>query len=1006
MKRALANSPNEESRPTKVLRTMGAVSGASNSANDPFATENEVPIQNVHTVLNDGQPYASSDKYIDGVVNMAWASAPGDVQRFLLNDIEIKFTGCKENLPSIRSSIKVSLMGAVLGASKNSSVKIQYNGGILMQETKRTGEVVETDLFSKDDWFGTPLDATSTGPPMEPDALSPPASSTEPRRTAHEVEKKSLSTPDISPTSTPKLASPDHCTRQNHRNHRDGDSSRDLNAEPDEHAFFVGHENRQVDKPSELCVDTTSLDDQQHRQKMARPELLSTNAVTNTAAKPPSLARTATASSKSTFTPSAAVALTTPQPGTKTSAVNARRTSLLHSEHTKDVPHISDTSTNSAKGTLMGSVLGERDGQRGPVKQQRQDKNLSTPASPSGGSARRESPITSQPRIALPPNEQKGKKKKRHDQRKSEPRAEGTTIPPIKAQVNPPNKELSKMAKKKQAAKEYLDMKAGYDCSQSRPGHYHPLNELKDKAKVCFVGIVVEIGEAKTTVSGDLQTLVSLVDPSWRDTRHVVTVQCFAPSGQPTLLPVPQLGQPLLIRMVKIQEFNGRPSGIAYKGEYAWACYNPTSIGQVTYNQKDGPEKQPPNAWIPTEADLHYLKDLSRWWAASEAKLTPDIRALIDMKPKATGRISIGGPADPSATALARAGGSLAPSRSHKKRGLCFIRDVEPGDFFDCVAQVTNFGMNQDIFSIMYATDYTRHRDMFAGSADRSLKISLWNDDRVAALNLTENTYHLRNIFAKIDKEGKLEGQMRSTSGSSFKLLPKTNKEVQALLLRKAKLKDDEEYNDWPSLDTGVRPSAGNVQPTKEPVVPDNSGIPIIYPSTHTLVRNRWARTEFTPVSKMRLKVDEPRNFRIAVRVMEYQPSDFREWIYAFCTICGLGLPAEHQRCVTCGDDLGDKLKLSYRFQLRVRDDQGDEVDIFAAGEEAADFLGAFPAKYLDTTHDLQTFTDYVIPILCKRDRDNDEVPGPLIDICVQGRIVDGYHIYNLYGTELDVAAS
>lgn len=90
--------------------------------------------------------------------------------------------------------------------------------------------------------------------------------------------------------------------------------------------------------------------------------------------------------------------------------------------------------------------------------------------------------------------------------------------------------------------------------------------------------------------------------------------------------------------------------------------------------------------------------------------------------------------------------------------------------------------MDTGVVSTMYATDYTRHRDMFAGSAERTLKISLWNRDREAASNLTPDFYHLKNIFVKIDKEGKVEGQMRG-DGGSFKRLYRKAPEVQKLLL-------------------------------------------------------------------------------------------------------------------------------------------------------------------------------------------------------------------------------
>ncbi|KAG8880020.1 hypothetical protein FRB97_001221 [Tulasnella sp. 331] len=1042
MKRVADNNAIQERGLSKMpqIASEGMSRPMSRPVTTPFAAADETPLTDIHVILENGKPYALSDRWITGKVDMQWASAPGGIQRFLLNTAEIKFVGSKENLPAIASSVKLSLKGALLDTSKKTSLKIQYVGGILMQETKKSGEVIETDLCASlfvvndsheldsgicevpnEDWFCTPLEAVGPQGPMEQELPSEPTPAIRDPGFAHEENIGSLPTPERSPTPPSKATEPTRRAHQNQKAARDiaGDDGSNRgqlrqNGELDHAAGreAVGKAVRQIEVPAAFSVQHDQL-------KITLAQSTSKQAVKDSAlngSNNPSLPRTSTDLKQTLFTKQKPIV-------GPSSVATSRNASLSRSAEPGYASIQADTSIKNKRRASVEADSPEND-QRNGFKKRRRDREDSKPLIVNAvpGPSREPTVRSSLDADKAPFQSEKRdnrKKKKRHDKIKSGSKTMSTLaavavvpnspLPPVpapltKIEVHPPAKGPSRIRKKKEATKAAQEMQAGYICPQSRPGQYCPLNQLKDKAKVCFAGIVVEISEPRLTATGDLQLLVSLVDPSWRDAENIVTIQCFAPGGQPVFLPVVKLGEPLLLRSVKIQEFHGRPAGIAYKGDYTWVCYNTSGHGQAEYNQ----EGCPPNAWAPTEADTHYLHNLCRWWAVSEAKLTPIVRALINKKTKSQDRMSIGGPAESLTPVSTRTEGSV-PSRRHTKRGPCLIRDVEPGDFFDCVVRITEFGMDQGLFSTMFVTDYTRHRDMFAGSADRTLKISLWERDREEAFKLTPDWYHLRNVFAKVDKEGKIEGQMRSHDGGSFKRLQKSSREVQELLRRKAKLDDDPEYNDWVALGTGIRPSergahwAGDTAVIARDVVAVEA---IVHPSTSELVRNLWARgssAKFTPLSEMTLKESEPRKFRVAVQVMEFFPQDLRQWISAFCSACQQSLPEDHQRCVECNDDLGDALKLSYRFVLRVRGDQGSVIDILVAGQHGVNFLSAFRPKFLDTREDLKIFTEYVSPILNKRDEANDEIPGPLIDVCVKGLIVGKDSVYHLFGTELDV---
>lgn len=81
-------------------------------------------------------------------------------------------------------------------------------------------------------------------------------------------------------------------------------------------------------------------------------------------------------------------------------------------------------------------------------------------------------------------------------------------------------------------------------------------------------------------------------------------------------------------------------------------------------------------------ADISYLYDLANWWKAGAEHLTPKIikASQFNLKP---GRVSITSQLENDDIPI-----QASEKAGWNKKGMCLIKDVEPGDFFDCVVEV------------------------------------------------------------------------------------------------------------------------------------------------------------------------------------------------------------------------------------------------------------------------------------------------------------------------------
>lgn len=118
------------------------------------------------------------------------------------------------------------------------------------------------------------------------------------------------------------------------------------------------------------------------------------------------------------------------------------------------------------------------------------------------------------------------------------------------------------------------------------------------------------------------------------------------------------------------------------------------------------------------------------------------------------------------------------------------------------------------------------------------------------------------------------------------------------------------------------------------------------------MVKNHFEEEEFSTLKIVRAVEPEefPRKFRVAVRVIDYEPQNFRDWIHRFCKRCqeawvvysrvvfeGVAecisflhsLVAPQKKCSTCGNA---DLMLSYRFALLVRDDEANTIVVACDG--------------------------------------------------------------------------
>ncbi|KAG8925840.1 hypothetical protein FRC02_009374 [Tulasnella sp. 418] len=575
-----------------------------------------------------------------------------------------------------------------------------------------------------------------------------------------------------------------------------------------------------------------------------------------------------------------------------------------------------------------------------------------------------------------------------------------------------PVKKHAKKKEREQAAKKRAyEFIPGFECPAN--GKYLTLNELKPGKKASFVGIVVEQSTKSKTSSGDTKITISLVDPTLISEDRVLKVNCFGKKGREGVLPDVKAFQPLLLRSIHIKEYRGSINGVGYSGETPWVAFDPNT-GQATHNNVKTTVRSDQGLFVkPTAAELEYFVKINEWYRSCGARQMEDASKAVDTEvddfagvPQTTIDMSEYVPAgvvvEPRTSTQQTT--SKTSKKGYNKRGKVLLESVKSNEFIDCDVEVLEFFHPRfdSSPSEMYVTDYTKNPDFPShrvGPIGRTMRIRIWDTQKEASRYLKAGHYQLKNVFVKVDGLGCLEGNLRGDHKDAFERLAMINDAAQRIIARKELLERGED---------STNDDAAQLTEVDEPILPNEAIDQIEGPNTpqeqivdkteeavSTLVENRHSNEQCNTLSEVLNADDIPFKCRVLARVIDYQPKEFSEWIFARCTLCSEPYQKGMQACSECGDMSGSAT-FSYRFALKIRDGEGTEVVLLVSGQEAVTFLSNIAPAFLDNHEALGKFEKYVRPML-----GDDTTPGPLLDLCIAGSSSPRGTKYTLFGCQL-----
>ncbi|KAI9459437.1 hypothetical protein BJY52DRAFT_1148908 [Lactarius psammicola] len=318
---------------------------------------------------------------------------------------------------------------------------------------------------------------------------------------------------------------------------------------------------------------------------------------------------------------------------------------------------------------------------------------------------------------------------------------------------------------------------------------YTALSQVRDKVMMSVIGVVSFMGkEPALTTKGDWCTCFSLLDPSVLDSfggvlytdGSGIKINCFMRLEK--WVPNPKRGDVVLLRQVKIGQWQDKFTGTCFANTMQWAIYKPAAKKVLQPDPKlSSIRSHHLPSWDLVPPEIEYCAQLAKWWAAVQ-------RTRAERQGIA---IQIGG------------GPIAAVERKTTSRQHLLIRDADPGreprGYFNCTVEVLHGHANHisDIHSI-YVTDYTSKSGTFVehssewcpvSLADRVLRIEMWRGEAVAlAQQMKPGEYwSLDNVRMKVSSGGYIEGSF-SEAAKARKLSitdVDTNHHLQALLQRK-----------------------------------------------------------------------------------------------------------------------------------------------------------------------------------------------------------------------------
>ncbi|KAI0064530.1 hypothetical protein BV25DRAFT_1914244 [Artomyces pyxidatus] len=337
---------------------------------------------------------------------------------------------------------------------------------------------------------------------------------------------------------------------------------------------------------------------------------------------------------------------------------------------------------------------------------------------------------------------------------------------------------------------------------------YTPLANLADRKMSFILAVVTSCREITTTQTGDLSQCITVLDPSNLDKYGGILcpegagikVNMFTKKYE-RWLPSPQSGDVIILREVKVQDYQGNTSCTAYGNRARWAMYDSKArvishgdLADVPRSERlgkygDGILFSP--FWNPSDKEVEYCKMLSEWW-----------QAVMKARNARKGDVvQIGDDA-----------GSAPNSAAKPKRTHCLIRDVQLGSYFDCTVEILHGHGNinvPDIYSI-YVTDFTKKNGAGTvnanwcspGIADRVLRVEMWREARELGPKMKPGeVWSLKNVRLKLSPSGYVEGAFSEAWKASKLSLDQADRNpfLQGLLERKKDWeKDNVNQNEFP----------------------------------------------------------------------------------------------------------------------------------------------------------------------------------------------------------------
>ncbi|KAI6109680.1 hypothetical protein F5141DRAFT_1116076 [Pisolithus sp. B1] len=288
---------------------------------------------------------------------------------------------------------------------------------------------------------------------------------------------------------------------------------------------------------------------------------------------------------------------------------------------------------------------------------------------------------------------------------------------------------------------------------------FTPLNALRrGHEMINVIGVVLQASVPRRTSTNEWSRSFTIVDPSIASGNGLsavgVGVTCFQKTYVEWLPQVAE-GDVVILRKLKISEFNGVLKAIGYADKLRWAVYDSATNNARPADRGQAPEEEAIGNglsyfftpfWKPSKdgVELQYCCMLLQWWKGLRGTEKEVICAQ---------RV-------------------IRPTKEH--RLLCVASpEVAPDGFFNCTVEILHKFANDCGSCTVYVTDYTSNPHTYPlkpawcppGLSDRIFPIEMWDEANaiVPLMNVGEYWY-LYNVRARLGRGGYLEGRMQTAS--------------------------------------------------------------------------------------------------------------------------------------------------------------------------------------------------------------------------------------------------